>query len=59
MLNGVGELVANDMDMAEVLNAFLAPVFTDILEDNTSLRESQVLENSGKVCNKEGRGGSG
>ena len=59
MVNGAGELLANDMGKAEVLNGFLAPVFTDILESNTSLQGSQVLENSGKVRNKEGGGGSG
>lgn len=59
LLNGAGELVANDTGKAEIPNGFPAPVFTDLLEVNSSLQGSQVLENSGKVRNREGGGGSG
>lgn len=59
MLNGAGELVANDMCKAEVLNGFFSTVFTNVLEGNTSLQGSHVLEDGGKVHNKVGGGGSG
>ena len=49
VLNGVGDLVATNIEKAGVLNAFFTLVFTG----KTTLQESQVPENSGKVWSKE------
>ncbi|KAK4810492.1 hypothetical protein QYF61_004272 [Mycteria americana] len=49
LLNGTGDLVTQDMEKADVLNAFFASVFTR----KTSLQESHVPETKGRVWNKE------
>lgn len=47
--NGTWDLVTNNMEKAEELNALFASVFTG----NTCLQNSQVLETLGKVWSKE------
>ncbi|KAK4807033.1 hypothetical protein QYF61_000362 [Mycteria americana] len=49
LLNEIGDLVTQDMEKAEVLNAAFASVFTS----KTSLQESQAPEARGKVWSKE------
>lgn len=49
LLNGAGDLVIQDMVMAEVFNAFFASLFTG----KTGLQESQVPEKNVKVWRKE------
>ncbi|GAB0186669.1 hypothetical protein GRJ2_001132200 [Grus japonensis] len=50
LLNETGNLVTQDMEKAEVLNAAFASVFTS----KTGLQEPQGPEMKGKGCNKEG-----
>ena len=49
LLNEAGDLVTQDMEKAEVLNAFFASVFTS----KTGLQESLAPETRGKGCSKE------
>ena len=49
LLNVAGDVVIQDMVMAEALNAF----FTSLLIGKIGLQESQILENNGKVRSKE------
>lgn len=44
-----GDLVINDMEKAEVLNAFIASVLTG----KSGFQESQALETGGEVWSKE------
>lgn len=44
LLNGTGTLVTQDVEKAELLNAF----FTSALTSNTSLQHSQAMETRGK-----------
>lgn len=49
LLNGTWDLVTNNTEKPEELNALFASVFTG----NTCLQNSQVLETFGKVWSKE------
>lgn len=44
LLNGTGTLVTQDMEKAELLNAF----FTSALTSNTSLQQSQAMKTKSK-----------
>lgn len=48
-MNGGGELVTNDMEKTEVLNAF----FTSVFNSKTCLQESQAPEIRGNLWSKE------